>query len=247
MCRVCVQRFPFLTVYGVYVLSGIIVLKVSGRLLNPYCSLSGKLILEYSRLLSELYDSGFRIGVIVGGGEPARRYIGLAREIGVNETLCDIIGVMVSRVNAQLLISAIGSRAYPHPPESLEEYLRAWSTGRIVVSGGFQPGQSTTTVSALVAEALNARKLYIAASVDAVYDRDPKVYRNARKLKEITLSKLKRIVGEDVKAGTYQLIDLHTISILERSKIEVVLFDGRKPKLLLEAVKGGNPGTIIRP
>ncbi len=231
----------------VYNVLKIVVLKISGKLLNPYYELSSKLYSEYSRILGELYDEGYSIGVIVGGGDPARKYIGLARELGVNETQCDIIGVMVSRVNAQILISLLGLKAYPKPPESIEEYLRAWSTGRIVVSGGFQPGQSTNAVSALVAEALNTRKLYMAASVDAVYDKDPRKHKDAKKLKEVTLKDLEKVIEQDVKAGTYQLLDPLAINILKRSKIQVVLFDGRKPQLLLEAIKGRNPGTIIKP
>ena len=235
-------------VYSVLTCNGrVVVLKISGRLLNPYYEFSKKLFHEYSRVLSKLYDKGYHLGVVVGGGDPARKYIGLARELGVNETLCDILGIMVSRLNAQTLIALLGGKAYPQPPCSLEEYLRAWSTGRIVISGGFQPGQSTNAVSALVVEALNTRKLYMAASVDAVYDKDPKKHRDARRIVEITLRELKKIIEQEFKAGAYQLLDPLAINILERSRIEVVLFDGRKPQLLLRALEGENPGTIIKP
>lgn len=220
------------------------VLKISGHILNPD---NVKLVREYAEQLIEFRNYGLSLAVVVGGGTYARKYIDSARGLGANESICDLIGINVTRLNAMLLISALNEYAYPEPPRSYEEFLRAWTSGKIVVCGGFQPGQSTATVAALIAEALNADVLALASRVDAVYDKDPRIYRNAKRLRKITTHKLKEILArQSVEAGKYELLDALAISIVERSKIPVVVFNGNDINCLKNlVVKGEVCGTLI--
>ena len=59
--------------------------------------------------------------VIAGGGKIARHYINLARYLGSDEASLDIMGIEVSRLNAKLLIVALGEQAYSQVPKNLEE------------------------------------------------------------------------------------------------------------------------------
>jgi len=224
------------------------VLKISGHLINPD---NIGLVIRYGEYLRVFREKGLALAVVVGGGVYARKYIVAARNIGASESLCDILGVYVTRVNALLLISAIGlDHAYPEPPRSVEEFLKASSTGKIVVTGGFEPGQSTATVAALVAEAFKANALLLATRVEGVYDKDPRVYGDAKLLKEITVAQLRRILSktQSMKAGGYELLDPLALAIIERSKIPVIVFNGSKPELLENILlKKENPGTIIKP
>lgn len=61
---------------------------------------------EYSEILKSL-ASEHEIFVVVGGGKPAREYIGVVRELGAGEAQCDDIGIEVTRINAKLLLSAL--------------------------------------------------------------------------------------------------------------------------------------------
>ena len=46
--------------------------------------------------------------VVVGGGKPAREYIGIVRKFDASEALCDDIGIEVTRLNAKLLVTDPG-------------------------------------------------------------------------------------------------------------------------------------------
>ena len=224
-----------------------VIVKISGHLINPD---NIGLVIRYGEYLRKLREKGLALAVVVGGGVYARKYISAARSIGASESLCDILGVHITRANALLLISAIGlDQAYPEPPRSVEEFLRSSATGKIVVTGGFEPGQSTATVAALVAEAFRADALLLATKVEGVYDKDPRVHRDAKLLKEVTISKLREILSQtqSMKAGGYELLDPLALAILERSKIPVIVFNGSKPELLEEiVVKRRNPGTLVK-
>ena len=48
---------------------------------------------EYAKLLKEQSEE-HEIFVVVGGGKPAREYIGVVRDLGAGEAKCDDIGII---------------------------------------------------------------------------------------------------------------------------------------------------------
>ena len=78
---------------------------------------------EYSKLLKELAQE-HEIFVVVGGGKPAREYISVVRDLGAGEAQCDDIGIEVTRINAKLLLSALGDAAYQRVPHNFQEALK---------------------------------------------------------------------------------------------------------------------------
>jgi len=185
--------------------------------------------------------------VVVGGGEVARKYIEKGRELGANESLLDEIGILATRMNAYLLLSALGNDAYPRVADTINEAITA--TSRFVVMGGTVPGHTTDAVAALLAERLGSKKLILATSVDGVYTSDPKIDRNAKKIKELKASELVAIVAKNsAKAGAKSVMDLLGARIIERSGMECWIFDGRNLEDFRRALMGdreGFSGSII--
>ena len=82
------------------------------------------------------------------------------------------------------------------------------------------PGQSTNATSALIAETVKASKFLNATDVDGIFDSDPKTNRDAKLFKKITVKECMDILGnESSMAGTYELIDIVALKVIERSKI----------------------------
>lgn len=206
------------------------------------------MVSAYSELLLELRRNDHQLVAITGGGEAARKYSEAARVLGATEFTCDILGIQVSRLNARLLITALGENAYPEPLTVYEELAHAVSTNKIVVAGGMQPGQSTDTVGALVAEVLRADLFIKATDVEGVYTADPKEDSHATKIEEIQTDELLRLVMERrLSAGDYALFDPVAIKIVERAKIVTRIVDGRTPENVMRVIEGHPLGTLIRP
>jgi len=223
-----------------------IVVKIGGHVIFDD-DLDIGLLKEYLHIFKETYDGG-RWVIVVGGGKPARSYVESARKLGLNEGLCDEVGIKITRINAMLLIGLFGELAYPIVPETLEQVREYTTSRKIVVMGGLQPGQSTVAVSALVAETINAEKLIIATDVDGIYAEDPKKNPDAELLKEISVNELaKKIVEYSHEAGEYKLVDLLGLKIIARSRIPTIYLNGRKPENLKKALKGEQVGTILKP
>ena len=214
-----------------------VVLKLSGRVFEDE-----GLVYAYAKIVK---NYGGKIAVVAGGGEVARRYIAVARGGGASNTFQDLLGIYASRLNALLFLSLLGEEAYPKVPVNLEEFLDAWRRYKYVVAGGFQPGQSTATVAALVAEAAGASILLNAANIDAVYDDDPRRNPNARRLSELTYDELENIVKSSALPGGYELLDMWSISILKRNCITTYILDGRKTDHLGAVLRGENPGSKV--
>jgi uridylate kinase len=199
---------------------------------------------KYARMLLDISDKTQPV-VVAGGGKVARHYINIARSFGSDEASLDIMGIEVSRLNARLLIAALGDSAYPTVPEDLEQVSKAAAGGKIVVTGGLHPGQSTNATAALIAEKVKAKKFLNATDVDGIYDSDPNKNKNAKMFKEITVKKCLELLGsENSAAGAYDLMDIVALKVIERSKIPTAVLKS-DPATIKSAIAGKAAGTRI--
>jgi len=224
-----------------------VVVKLGGHLISAK-RIQAARIKEYAEIFTRINRSGTRLVVVTGGGDGAREYRDAATELGGSQVFRDELGVMVTRINAHLLICALGEQAYPAVPISTLQIREFALSGKIVVSGGLQPAQSTVAVSALAAESVGAQKLVLATDVKGVYSKDPKKYRDARLLEQMTFNQLeKMILAQPQLPGGYKLFDLLSVRVLQRSKIPCFVVDGRVPSNVERALTGQKVGTYIKP
>ncbi|MDD1714129.1 MAG: UMP kinase [Methanoregulaceae archaeon] len=221
-----------------------VVLSLGGSVLMP--SLEENRLAEYASVLRSLSGKASLL-VVVGGGGEARRYIGIMRDLGVDEGTSDEVGILITRLNATLLIAALGDNAYPKVAESHAEAKKYAESGKIVVMGGITPGQTTDAVAAVLAERVGAAVFLNATSVDGIYSADPKKDVNATRFDAITPQKLLEIVGGTaLGAGSNTVLDIVAARVVERSNIPLVVLDGRDPKNLTEALLTGKfRGTVV--
>ena len=221
-----------------------VVISLGGSILIP--SLEKNKINDYVPVLEGI-AAHHRLFVVVGGGGEARRYITVARKLGIDEGTSDEIGILVTRLNATLLIAALGDRAYPKVAESHAEAKKFAEAHKIVVMGGITPGQTTDAVAAVLAERVGASVFINVTSVDGIYSSDPKTDKKARRFDQITPRQLLDIVGrEGLGAGSNIVLDIVAARVVERSHIPLVVLDGRDPENLSCAISTGKfTGTIV--
>lgn len=223
-----------------------ITIKLSGHILFPKLG-AQPAIKEYAGAIREIKAMDNKPFVVVGGGEPARYYIGIARQNGSDESSCDQVGIAVANLNARIFAKAIGEEACQFVPTTSDELDVALSMGKIIVMGGLQPGQSTNAVSCVLAERSASKLIINTTTVDAVYSGDPKKDPNAKRYSRISVPELRQLLESiGSRAGEYELIDPVALKLIERSRIATKIIDGRDPKNILRAV-GEDIGTMIVP
>jgi uridylate kinase len=209
-----------------------IVIKFGGSLLfSDGGTINSQKITDFCSIIKNTkdYDS---IVVVCGGGTVARQYIKAIREFSKNEVLCDLIGIDISRINSRLIIAEMNGLAFPHVPTSFEDLSLAIGSHKIIIMGGLQPGQSTTSVAITVAEYLKAERLVILTDVDGIYDKDPDLYKNAKLLEKISYESLQKLILESsnenqASAGEYRIFDAVSLQILKRSGINILVTSGK--------------------
>jgi uridylate kinase len=224
-----------------------VVLSIGGSVLAP--DLSPGRVREHAAAVEQVVEAGCSLGVVVGGGGVAREYIRAARELGANEIQLDQIGIAVTRLNARLLIAALGETAAVSPARDYDTAVEAIRRSEVAVMGGAIPGQTTDAVSAALAEFVEADLLVFATSVDGVYSADPNANDDVEHYAELTAGELVEVIsGIEMSAGSSAPVDLLGAKLIERSGMRTIVLDGSDPARVVDAVlSGDHDGTDILP
>ncbi len=154
-----------------------------------------------------------RLILVAGGGAPARNYQATFWQVSSNkidvakfrnpadESLAaDWIGVMATRLNAELLKSCFGDLA----PESVvidpTKAPENWQ-GKVLVAAGWKPGFSSDNDAVLLAEKYGAKIVINISNIAQVYTDDPRKNPDAKPLAQISWPDFIKMVGSEWRPG----------------------------------------------
>jgi uridylate kinase len=182
-----------------------------GEILNTVISLGGSIVspekpdsefLKSFKALIEAFlesDPQRRFILVIGGGGAARTWQQAYRdvcsgEVVSNET-ADWIGVMATRLNAELIRAIMGAycvESVVTDPTQITSF-----SGRILVAAGWKPGFSSDNDAVLLAERFNTDTVINLSNIAQVYTADPKLDPDAMPLSRISWTGFRAIVGNE--------------------------------------------------
>ena len=195
--------------------------------------------------------NGRKLGIVVGGGLPAREGITLARESFSDPYRLDTVGIAATRLNATILqqtLQDIGCNVAPVIPTSTNEAAELLESHNIVVMGGTTPGHTTDAVSVALARDCGASHCVIATNVSHVHDSDPRENPEAKPIEELTLAELAQITGTDpLGPGGSAAVDPVAVKWAMEASIKLAVLDGRNLSRVEDALEG-RPfvGTLVK-
>lgn len=203
-----------------------------------------------SRLAATLLDLSGRLKlyVVVGGGRHARYYINVGRDLGASEEVLDELGILITRVNARLLVMALGNRCSREVPETVEGAVQLGNGSELVVMGGTTPGHTTDAVSLELALAVGASRFVNASAVDGIYTADPRKDPLARRIESMSFEELDEITGGEYEgAGKNIVLDPVATRLIVDNRLPTYVVDGRDMEALRGAIMGADfHGTSIK-
>ncbi|MEA4815850.1 MAG: UMP kinase [Lachnospiraceae bacterium] len=227
-----------------------IILKLSGEALASKSSgyYNDEVIDSIINQIKEIKEMGTQISLVVGGGNYWR---GRSADKKMDRTKADHIGILATVMNALYLCDALrqaGVYAHVMTPFKVgtitEEFskdaaLSFLSKGEVVIfAGGIgHPFFSTDSITALRGAELEADALFFAKNVDGIYDKDPNVFSDAKKMDIIKC--------EDIIKNNLKVIDLTAASICLDEKIPILIFGLNEEKSIIRGVKGEKIGTLV--
>jgi uridylate kinase len=183
---------------------------------------------------------------VVGGGGPARRYQNACREINskIKDEEADWIGIMATRLNAQLLKTAMGELCNQEVVTNPMEVSPL--TGRVMVAAGWKPGFSTDYDAVLLAERFKADSVINLSNIEKVHTADPKTDPNARPIDKISWPEFREMIGDDWVPGKNVPFDPVASRHAEKIGLKVICAFGKNTENLKKILQGEPfTGTII--
>jgi len=228
-----------------------ILLKVSGEAFvdQEKKSFSVKSYDHFASLLKELVDEGKKIALVLGGGNVFRGIN--AQKENIDRVLADQIGMVGTMINALFLLdrlqklgvkvkalSAIGIEKIfeTYQPFQAKEYFE--KNDLLLLPGGTgNPYFSTDSAAALRALELQVDILLKATKVDGIYDKDPKIDKDAKKIESISY---REYLSRELK-----VMDLSAVALCQEGNVPVRIFDFFQKDSLQLAIKGEKIGSLI--
>ena len=203
-----------------------------------------------AREIIKATKSGVQIAVVVGGGNIFRGE--RAAEHGLERTVGDYIGMLATIMNSLALQAALEKEKQDtrvlsaiEVKDVCEPYVRRRAIrhlekGRVVIFAGGtgNPFFTTDTTAALRALETKCEIILKGTKVDAVYDKAPKVYKDAKKLENLTFK-------QALTDKQIEVLDNNAISLCMEHKIPILVFDLGKEGNIEKAVSGQKIGTLI--
>lgn len=204
---------------------------------------------EVAAKIRRVKDNDVEIAIVMGAGNLWRGKDGLAH--GMDQATADHMGMLATVMNSLALHdalervgittrvqTAIEMRAVAEPYIRLRT-IRHLEKGRVVIlgAGTGNPFFTTDTAAALRAVEIGADVLIKATKVDAVYESDPHLYPEAKKLENLTyIDALNMGVG---------ILDSTAISLCMDNDLPIIVVNLWEPRGIERAVLGEPVGTII--
>ncbi len=227
-----------------------ILLKLSGEALagEKGFGIDDNMLDKMATQISKLYEKGYEISIVVGGGNFWR---GRSTN-NMDRSTADYMGMLATVLNGLALQNAIENHGISTRLQTAiemdrvaEPYIRRKAVthlekGRIVIfSGGTgNPFFSTDTTAALRAAEIDAEIILFAKTIDGVYDKDPKNFKNAVKFDRMTY---KELLEREL-----MVMDQTAVALLKENNISSLVFSMVEEDAIVRAIEDDTVGTIIR-
>ncbi len=229
-----------------------ILLKLSGEALagQKDMGIDARILDQMCLSIAQLVGLGVQVGIVVGGGN-LYRGSQLQKDGLVGRVTGDQMGMLATVMNGLAMRDAlerynirtrlmsalpIGGVVEPYSSRDAIRHLRQGEVC-VFVAGTGNPFFTTDTAACLRGIEIEAGLILKATKVDGVYDKDPALYSDAVRYRELTF--------DQVLAEKLGIMDLTAICLCRDHNVPLQVFDMNKPGALLAVVMGEDEGTRV--
>ena len=222
----------------------IIIISLGGSLIIPD-DIDTQFLKDFKSLILLHVAQGKKFVIITGGGKIARRYQEAAKGlVDASDEDFDWIGIASLKLNAELLRVVFGEYAHDRVVSNLSTHFGMERP--VVIGSAYEPGHSTDWDAVLAAKNLGAKKIINLSNIDYVYDSDPNINSNAKKIEKISWDEYRKIIPKKWTSGLNSPFDPTASEEAQKEKISVIVMNGKPIDNLAKCLNGEKFfGTII--
>lgn len=226
-----------------------LLLKLSGEALagEKHTGFDEPTVTDVAKQVKQIVDSGVQVGIVIGGGNFWR---GRTSET-IDRPKADQIGMLATIMNCiyvSEIFRSVGMKTEIFTPFACGSMTQLFSKDKanecfekgmvVFFAGGTgHPYFSTDTGIVLRAIEMEAEGIYLAKSIDAVYDSDPKVNPNAVKYDEVSI--------QEVIDKKLAVVDLTASIMCMENKMPMYVFGLNEENSIVNAICGTFNGTKV--
>ncbi len=214
------------------------ILSVGGSIIIPKQGFDISFLKKFKALILEEVKKGQKFILVVGGGGTCRQYQQTAAKVtNLTKEDLDMIGIETTKLNAHFVRYLF--KEYAYKDIILNPNKRQPAQKPILVAAGFKPGHSTDTDAVLLAKTYKAKHILNLSNIEYVYDRDPNVYKDAKKIENIDWARFRKdIVGDSWEPGRNVPFDPTASKTAQKLGLNVSILQGTNLKELKNALRG---------
>lgn len=221
-----------------------IIISLGGSLIMPE-NLDINFLRDFKALIISHVAKGKKFIIITGGGKICRKYQEAAKELASPaSTDLDWIGIASLKLNAELMRVIFGEQAHDKVIEDLSipfTYVKP-----ILIGSAYEPGRSTDYDAVLGAKTLGAKKIINLSNTDYVYDADPRVNPEAKKIEEISWENYRALIPKEWNPGLNSPFDPIASKMAQEEGMTVFIMNGKSIENLDKCLNGEKfMGTVI--
>ena len=223
----------------------IIIISLGGSLIVPD-NIDVDFLKDFKKLVLSHVEKGKKFVIITGGGKICRRYQEAAKEISdPSDKELDWIGIASLKLNAELLRVIFGEYAHKEVVADLSTHFTFEKP--VIIGSAFGPGRSTDWDAVEGAKTVEARKIINLSNTDYVYNSDPKINPNAKKIEKISWTEYRKLIPKEWNPGLNSPFDPIASEMAEKEGIEVIIMNGKLTDNLKNYLNGKEfLGTVIK-
>lgn len=228
-----------------------IIISLGGSAIVPRLSNSGGIntvfLKKFQKLIEEKLKEGKKFVVIVGGGKTTRVYQKAAEQISkVEKEDVDWLGIHATRLNAHLLRTVFRKSAYPIILDSPQKPLLRNKKKDLIFAAGWKPGFSTDFDAVLLAKRFKAKELINATNISHIYDKDPRIFKDAAPIKKISFSDYQKLIPSEWTPGLSAPFDPIATKMAKKLGIKIKIVKATNLNNFERVIEGKEfEGTLI--
>ena len=226
-----------------------IVISVGGSLLAPKIGIDTQFLSQLNTFIRRQVKKGRRFFLVAGGGRTARQYRDAGKTVigTLSDEDLDWLGIHATRLNGHLLRTIFQDIAHPRIIENYSRRLYNWKEP-VVIGAGWKPGWSTDYDAVMLAKDYGANLIINLSNIDWVYDKDPRLHKDAKIIKKMTWTELEELVGKKWEPGINAPFDPVATQLAKKLELTVIVTNGANLENVEHIVEGyAFTGTVIMP
>ncbi|MBI2135663.1 UMP kinase [Candidatus Woesearchaeota archaeon] len=204
-----------------------VILSLGGSIIIPG-DINTNFLSRFRNLILSYIKKSNRAVIVAGGGHVCRVYQNAAAKIlnpkNLSNLDLDWIGIKATKMNAELIRAIFSKEAYEKVIDNPTKKVN--TSKKIIVGSGWLPNCSSDKDAVLLAKTYDAKTVVNLTNIDYVYDKDPRKFKDAKPLRQMSWKQMEKIVGSTWKPGANLPFDPVASKLASKLRLRVVIMNG---------------------